>query len=581
MLLLERPDGLVVLVRHLLEHCNLSADTCGHARRLLAHDGLRTLSVQPLQPQEQPPLAFWRRGDDGSPLLILIDLSGAATTVAVNVSAEALRGADDDPQALVAVYRMLTSTSSVSAVASRVPGGIMSCGCQADEPALEVFSRQELAHSQLHAHVPANGLVALRVHCSKHLTDRAHLLSALRRLSQRPSAYAKHNAAATALQRICACADANASGHRLLALLTSLMPIEDGLMAPLALMLSAAVHMAAQAGALHSDELHAPVGGAGAGAGAGAGGRAGGGDEEHSDESFEPIHISASDTARDGARDGVGAPAVEALTATGDRTEIVPRCEALTAAEAAQRATQAIRRALGAISRLAQTEIPPPRWLAHHTDVETSEDAYPTSASPNCFLSVTSASPNCVLSVTSASPNCVLSGPNCVLSGPNCVLSGHSGDAPGDAASAGDSVRPPAAASTPAAAATPAAPLQPAPNVPIARLHRALVEVAQPRRLVLITPELGRWASVGGLGTMTAHLSAALAARGAHVRVIAPAYRCYTPRWASMRLEYSLQVPLGHAHVSVGVRTIQEHGVTVHLLENGACFGAPYPTGDL
>ena len=552
MLLDERPDGLVVLVRHLLEHCNLSADTCGHARRLLAHDGLRTLSVQPLQPQEQPPLAFWRRGDDGSPLLILIDLSGAATTVAVNVSAEALRGADDDPQALVAVHRMLTSTSSVSAVASRVPGGIMSCGCQADEPALEVFSRQELAHSQLHAHVPANGLVALRVHCSKHLTDRAHLLSALRRLSQRPSAYAKHNAAATALQRICACADANASGHRLLALLTSLMPIEDGMMAPLALMLSAAVHMAAQAGALHSDELHEPVGGAGAGAGAGAGGRAGGGDEEHSDESFEPIHISASDTALDGARDGVGAPAVEALTATGDRTEIVPRCEALTAAEAAQRATQAIRRALGVISWLAQTEIPPPRWLAHHTDVETSEDAYPKSASPNC-----------------------------VLSGPNCVLSGHSGDAPGDAASAGDSVRTPAAASTPAAAATPAAPLQPAPNVTIARLHRALVEVAQPRRLVLITPELGRWASVGGLGTMTAHLSAALAARGAHVRVIAPAYRCYTPRWASMRLEYSLQVPLGHAHVSVGVRTIQEHGVTVHLLENGACFGAPYPTGDL
>lgn len=547
----ERPDGLVVLVRHLLEHCNLSADTCGHARRLLAHDGLRTLSVQPLQPQEQPPLAFWRRGDDGSPLLILIDLSGAATTVAVNVSAEALHGADDDPQALVAVHRMLTSTSSVSAVA-RVPG-VMSSGCQAEEPALEVFSRQELAHSQLHARVPANGLVALRVHCSKHLTDRSHLLSALRRLSQRPSAYAKHNAAATALQRICASADANASGHRLHALLTSLMPIEDGMMAPLALMLSAAVHMAAQAGALHSDELHEPVGGAGAGAGAraraGAGAGAGVGGGEHSDESLERNHIFGSDTAGDGARDGVGDRvgdrAAEALTATGDCTEIVPRCEALTTAEAAQRATQAIRRALGAMSRLAQTEIPTPRWLAHQAVVKTSEDAYPTSASPNC------------------------------------VLSGHSGDAPGDAASAGDSLRPPAAAGPPAATATPAAPLQPAPNAPIARLHRALVEVAQPRRLVLITPELGRWASVGGLGTMTAHLSAALAARGAHVRVIAPAYRCYAPRWASMRLEYSLQVPLGHAHMSVGVRTIQEHGVTVHLLENGACFGAPYPTGDL
>ena len=125
-----------------------------------------------------------------------------------------------------------------------------------------------------------------------------------------------------------------------------------------------------------------------------------------------------------------------------------------------------------------------------------------------------------------------------------------------------------------------AAPLARGRATPLATLQRALLAVAQPRRVALVTPELGRWSSVGGLATMVSHLAGGLAARGSSVCVLAPAYECYKARWASLPVERRLHVPCGRAMVSVDVRCACEGGVAVYLLESARGFAAPYPAGD-
>ena len=92
-----------------------------------------------------------------------------------------------------------------------------------------------------------------------------------------------------------------------------------------------------------------------------------------------------------------------------------------------------------------------------------------------------------------------------------------------------------------------------------------------------VTPELGRWASVGGLGTMVDHFSAALAATGAEVSVIVPAYTCYASRWRHIPVKSQSQVPIGHSFMEVNVRYVLQDGVSIYLLECAAGFMEPYP----
>lgn len=99
-------------------------------------------------------------------------------------------------------------------------------------------------------------------------------------------------------------------------------------------------------------------------------------------------------------------------------------------------------------------------------------------------------------------------------------------------------------------------------------------------RIVLVTPEIGRWCSVGGLGTMVDHFSHALAEQGMEVTVIAPAYESFAHRWRGVTPAADLEVPFGLDLVRVRVRSVADRGVVVHLLECPACFGAPYPAGD-
>ena len=79
--------------------------------------------------------------------------------------------------------------------------------------------------------------------------------------------------------------------------------------------------------------------------------------------------------------------------------------------------------------------------------------------------------------------------------------------------------------------------------------------------IVFVTPEMGRWGSVGGLGGMVANLSRALAARGLDVTVIAPAYRSLASEWADASELASCRkvtVALGRERCAVEVLTAQE-----------------------
>lgn len=113
---------------------------------------------------------------------------------------------------------------------------------------------------------------------------------------------------------------------------------------------------------------------------------------------------------------------------------------------------------------------------------------------------------------------------------------------------------------------------------------RAVVCAARHRQVVLVTPEIGEWCSVGGLGTMVDHFSSALASQSAfqdgHVSVIAPAYDCFSSRWASLPALLELSVPLGQRAARCRVRCVVQRRVHLYLLECPTWFATPYPAGD-
>ena len=61
-------------------------------------------------------------------------------------------------------------------------------------------------------------------------------------------------------------------------------------------------------------------------------------------------------------------------------------------------------------------------------------------------------------------------------------------------------------------------------DLAIASLSTEIIEQNQLGPIVVITPELGKWSTVGGLGVMVDNLTKALARQGQEVIVISPYY---------------------------------------------------------
>lgn len=116
------------------------------------------------------------------------------------------------------------------------------------------------------------------------------------------------------------------------------------------------------------------------------------------------------------------------------------------------------------------------------------------------------------------------------------------------------------------------------------RAARALVECNSMGEIVFVTPELGRWSTVGGLGVMVDELSIGLVKLGQKVTVISPYYErnrkgktgYLASDPAGIKHVGNIQVNTGGQIVTLGVHEGYERGVRVVFLHNGEVFPAPY-----
>lgn len=95
--------------------------------------------------------------------------------------------------------------------------------------------------------------------------------------------------------------------------------------------------------------------------------------------------------------------------------------------------------------------------------------------------------------------------------------------------------------------------------------------------LIFVTPELGRFSAVGGLGVMVDHLTAALASRGAPVTVITPAYASCAASWASqVRTLAKLEIPFVESRATLTLMEAKHGSVRVLFLCSPGHFQKPY-----
>ena len=135
-----------------------------------------------------------------------------------------------------------------------------------------------------------------------------------------------------------------------------------------------------------------------------------------------------------------------------------------------------------------------------------------------------------------------------------------------------------------------------APGVDAEALDVELGVLALARRLVwrnalgpvvFLTPELGKWSTVGGLGVMVDELSVGLAELGAEVIVISPYYNVNRKGAAGYLaadgVRYSgrnVAATVGGERVEMGVHEGVVSGVRVFFLHNAVVFPRPYPPHD-
>ena len=112
------------------------------------------------------------------------------------------------------------------------------------------------------------------------------------------------------------------------------------------------------------------------------------------------------------------------------------------------------------------------------------------------------------------------------------------------------------------------------------------MELASTDTICFITPELGRWSTVGGLGVMVDELTQGLAKLGQDVMVISPYYdrnkygdQGYLSKDPiSINKIRNIEINLD-GHYGFGVFYGEENGVKYYFLHNFSLFPNPYPDG--
>lgn len=102
-----------------------------------------------------------------------------------------------------------------------------------------------------------------------------------------------------------------------------------------------------------------------------------------------------------------------------------------------------------------------------------------------------------------------------------------------------------------------------------------------------MTPELGKWSTVGGLGVMVDELTIGLAALGVDVHVISPFYNVnrkgkgdYLRPDGILYSGSNVVVQVGAERVEMGVHRGEVNGVKLHFLHHSTIFPRPYPPND-
>ena len=125
------------------------------------------------------------------------------------------------------------------------------------------------------------------------------------------------------------------------------------------------------------------------------------------------------------------------------------------------------------------------------------------------------------------------------------------------------------------------------PHSPAGVLAAAMVADSDLGPIVFVTPELGKWSTVGGLGVMVDELTTSLADMGADVTVVSPFYDVdrkgrgdYLRPDGILYTGRNVGVWVGGQWVELGVHEGRVRGVRLLFLHQRDVFPRPYPTLD-
>lgn len=121
-------------------------------------------------------------------------------------------------------------------------------------------------------------------------------------------------------------------------------------------------------------------------------------------------------------------------------------------------------------------------------------------------------------------------------------------------------------------------------SVPARSLAAAVLRGNQLGRVVFVTPELGKWSTVGGLGVMVDELAQGLTNLGVPVTCVSPYYdrnrkgRTDYLRPDGIRWVRNIHTDVGGESMEVGVHEGTYAGVHLLFLHHAGIFPRPYPT---
>ena len=125
-------------------------------------------------------------------------------------------------------------------------------------------------------------------------------------------------------------------------------------------------------------------------------------------------------------------------------------------------------------------------------------------------------------------------------------------------------------------------------EVPAVECAEALLQSKKLGTVAFLTPELGRWSTVGGLGVMVDELSQGLAMLGERIVMVSP----YYAKNRKGETDYLAKDPIKIVHklnfevwsggfkYIIGVHEGNANGVQYFFLHNPEIFPHPYPDGD-